>query len=523
MSDMTQMYDVVVVGGGAAGLSGALALGRARRSVLVIDSGSPRNAPASHVHNYLGREGTPPSELLAIGREEVAGYGVEFLSGEALVAERLPDDAYRVVCADGTAVAARRLLVTTGLTDELPPVEGLAERWGREVLHCPYCHGWEVRDAAIGVIAVSPMAVHQALLWRQWSEDVTLFLHQGPEPSDEEYEQLAARGIAVVDGEVAGLETAGDRLAGVRLADGRVVERSAVVVQPRFTARSGLLESLGLRPVPLEAGGHTLGSYVEADPTGLTAAAGVWVAGNVTGLMDQVIGAAAAGLKAGAAINGDLVQEDTRRAVEARNAPSGAQLWDDRYRESDRIWSGNPNDVLVREAGELKPGRALDLGCGEGADAVWLARRGWQVTATDISRVALARAAEHAAEAGVADRVDWRFHDLGVSFPEGEYDLVSAHYLHSMGDLPRERILHRAARAVAPGGVLLIVGHAGFPAWDHHHAAMHFPTPTEVLASLELPEGEWEVLLSEEFERVQNDPDGNPTTRTDNALKLRRR
>ncbi|MFD4901164.1 SAM-dependent methyltransferase [Streptomyces sp. NPDC058411] len=199
-----------------------------------------------------------------------------------------------------------------------------------------------------------------------------------------------------------------------------------------------------------------------------------------------------------------------------------AEMWDDRYRESDRIWSGNPNVVLVREVEDLKPGRALDLGCGEGADAVWLARTGWQVTATDISRVALERAAVHAADAGVADRVDWQWHDLGASFPEGEYDLVSAQFLHSMGDLPREEILRRAAGAVAPGGVLLVVGHAGFPSWEHDHPDMELPTTDEVLASLELPEGEWEVLLSEEHERIQNDPDGNPTTRTDNALKVRR-
>ncbi|MFF4247778.1 SAM-dependent methyltransferase [Streptomyces sp. NPDC001822] len=199
-----------------------------------------------------------------------------------------------------------------------------------------------------------------------------------------------------------------------------------------------------------------------------------------------------------------------------------AEMWDDRYRESDRIWSGKPNTVLVREVEDLKPGRALDLGCGEGADAVWLARGGWQVTATDISRVALERAAVHAADAGVADRVDWQWHDLGATFPAGEYDLVSAQFLHSMGDLPRERILRRAAEAVAPGGVLLIVGHAGFPSWDHGHADMELPTTDEVLASLELPDGQWEVLLSGEHERVQNDPDGNPTTRTDNALKVRR-
>ena len=214
---------------------------------------------------------------------------------------------------------------------------------------------------------------------------------------------------------------------------------------------------------------------------------------------------------------------DASDAFDASDA-SDAELWDDRYRESDRIWSGNPNVVFVREVKDLKPGRALDLGCGEGADAVWLARQGWQVTATDISRVALDRAAAHAAEAGVSDRVDWQWYDLGVTFPEGEYDLVSAQFLHSMGTLPRERILRRAAGAVAPGGVLLVVGHGGFPAWEHdHHPEIHFPSTDEVLASLELPEGTWDVLLSEEHERIQNDPEGRPTTRTDNALKLRHR
>ncbi|WP_406092164.1 NAD(P)/FAD-dependent oxidoreductase [Streptomyces sp. NBC_01013] len=326
MSDMTQTYDVVVIGGGAAGLAGALALSRARRSVRVIDAGSPRNAPASHVHNYLGREGTPPSELAAVGRKEAAQYGAEIVEGVVTSAEKLPGGAgFRVVQGDGTAVTARRLLVTTGLVDELPPIPGLAERWGQDVLHCPYCHGWEVRDAAIGIVALTPMAVHQALLWRQWSADVTLFLHTGAEPGDEEYEQLAARGIAVVDGEVTGLEVSGDRLTGVRLAGGRVVPREAVVVQPRFTARSGVLDGLGLYGTPLEMGGLTLGTYIAGDPTGATEVPGVWVAGNVASLMEQVIGSAAAGLKAGAAINADLVAEDTRRAVEARRAPFSAE------------------------------------------------------------------------------------------------------------------------------------------------------------------------------------------------------
>lgn len=320
-----QRYDVVIVGGGAAGLSGALALGRARRSVLVIDAGEPRNAPASHVHNYLGRESTPPGELLAIGRGEAAGYGAEIVEGRVASAERLPESAdgeegFRVVTEDGRSVEARRLLVTTGLVDELPPVPGLAERWGREVLHCPYCHGHEVADRPIGVLATGPLAVHQALMWRQWSDDVTLFLHTGPEPTEEEYEQLAARDVAVVDGEVTGLEVADDRFTGVTLASGRVVPREALVVQARFVARSAVLESLGLKPVAQEMGGAVIGSYIPTDPTGATEVPGVWAAGNVTRLTEQVIGAAAAGLMAGGAVNGDLITEDTRLAVAARRA-----------------------------------------------------------------------------------------------------------------------------------------------------------------------------------------------------------
>ncbi|MEU2402919.1 NAD(P)/FAD-dependent oxidoreductase [Streptomyces rubiginosohelvolus] len=320
-----QRYDVVIVGGGAAGLSGALALGRARRSVLVIDAGEPRNAPASHVHNYLGRESTPPGELLAIGRGEAAGYGAVIVEGRVASAERLPESGegeqgFRVVTEDGRSVEARRLLVTTGLVDELPPVPGLAARWGREVLHCPYCHGHEVADRPIGMLATGPLAVHQALMWRQWSDDVTLFLHTGPEPTEEEYEQLAARGVAVVDGEVTGLEVTDDRFTGVRLVSGRVVPREALVVQARFVARSAVLESLGLKPVAQEMGGVVIGSYIPTDPTGATEVPGVWAAGNVTRLTEQVIGAAAAGLIAGGAVNGDLITEDTRLAVAARRA-----------------------------------------------------------------------------------------------------------------------------------------------------------------------------------------------------------
>ncbi|WP_420709916.1 NAD(P)/FAD-dependent oxidoreductase [Streptomyces sp. NRRL B-1347] len=321
---LNDSYDVVVVGGGAAGLNGALMLARARRSVAVLDAGAPRNAPADGVHGLLAREGMPPAELLARGRAEVRGYGAHVASATVTAATR--DGAgFEVALADGRTVRARRLLVATGLVDELPDVPGLRERWGRDVLHCPYCHGWEVRDRAVGVLASGPMAVHQALLFRQLSDDVTFFTHTAAPLSDEDAERLAARGIRVVDGEVAGLEIAADRLVGVRLRDGTAVAREALAVSTRVVARAGFLSALGLRATEHPLG---IGAYVSCDATGRTEVPGVWVAGNVTDLSAQVGGAAAAGAAAGAQINADLVTEDTRLAVEARRngSPAGAVL-----------------------------------------------------------------------------------------------------------------------------------------------------------------------------------------------------
>jgi thioredoxin reductase len=315
-----ERYDVVVVGGGAAGLSGAVALSRARRSVLVVDAGEPRNAPAGHVHNYLGREGSTPADLLAAGRAEVEGYGGEVVSGTVTTARRREDGDFALELADGRSVRARRLLVATGLVDELPDVPGVAERWGRDVLHCPYCHGWEVRDQAVGILATNPMSAHQALLWRQWTTDVTLFLHTAPPLDADQLKQLAARGIRVVEGEVAALEVADDVLTGVRLRSGEVVAREAMVVAPRFTARVGVLASLGLAAVEQEMGGYVVGSAVPSDANGATAVPGVWLAGNVTDLKSQVIISAGAGLNAAAALNFDLVDEDVRLALDA-NGP----------------------------------------------------------------------------------------------------------------------------------------------------------------------------------------------------------
>ncbi len=313
-----QPWDVVIIGGGPAGLSAALSLGRVRRSVLVIDAGEPRNAPAVRVgaHGILGREGISPLELLRLGRDEVLAYGVR-VADARVAGGRRDGDGFSVVTDDGEQVRARRVLVTTGLTDELPDVPGLAERWGHDVLHCVYCHGWEVRDTAIGVLG----SFHQALLFRQMSHDVTLFRHTGTELSDEQWEQLAGLGVAVADGEVTGLHIDDeDRLAGVRLASGNLVPVRNLVVAPRFVARAGFLDGLGLSVLEHPSG---TGEQVRVDPSGFTGVEGVWAAGNVADVFAGVPAAAAAGVTAAAAMHMDLLMADAKVAAAARTVDAG--------------------------------------------------------------------------------------------------------------------------------------------------------------------------------------------------------
>jgi thioredoxin reductase len=165
-------YDVAVIGGGAAGLSAALVLSRARRRVLVVDAGSPRNAPAAHMHGFLSRDGLPPAELGAIGRDEVKNYSAVIVTGTVTALVPNGSTGFWVLLAGGQRIPARRLLVTTGLRDELPDIPGLRERWARDVLHCPYCHGYEVRDRQLGVIGGGPGAVRYAQIVRQWTHDL---------------------------------------------------------------------------------------------------------------------------------------------------------------------------------------------------------------------------------------------------------------------------------------------------------------------------------------------------------------
>jgi SAM-dependent methyltransferase len=200
------------------------------------------------------------------------------------------------------------------------------------------------------------------------------------------------------------------------------------------------------------------------------------------------------------------------------------EYWEEHYGERDRIWSGRVNVQLAAVARDLAPGRALDLGCGEGGDAVWLVEQGWHVVAVDVSETALARAGAEAGARGVLDRIDFQHHDLSDSFPAGSFDLASAQFLHSTVRLERPQILRNAASAVAPGGLLVIVDHAAPPPFSkkvpHDHP---FPSPEEVLAELDLPAAEWERVRVEVVDRDGTDPDGQPFIWRDNVMVLRRR
>jgi thioredoxin reductase len=298
-------YDVLIIGGGAAGLSAALVLARARRNVLVVDAGTPRNGPATHLHGYLSRDGLPPHALLELGRDEVRRYGGNFLD-DRVTATALGPSGFSVSLASEQRISARRLLLTTGLRDELPEVPGLRDRWARDVLHCPYCHGYEVRDQQLGVLGGSPGAVRYAQIVRQWTQDLTYFTPPGTLTPTERAE-LAARAIKVVEGNIAQLVVESDQLRGVKLDKGRLVPLDALFVPPRLVPNNELLRSLGCA---VDDNG-----WAVADGTGRTSISGVWAAGNLVDPRAQLITAAGAGSAAAIALNADLVEDDVRDAV----------------------------------------------------------------------------------------------------------------------------------------------------------------------------------------------------------------
>lgn len=483
--------DVLVIGGGAGGLAAALVLARSRRDVVLIDAGEPRNAPADAVHNYLGREGTPPAELTAIGREEVQRYGARVVDGrvvEAVAAGDGPAPRFDVRLDDGSALSARRIVLATGVRDELPDVPGLAERWGRDVLHCPYCHGWEVQDRRIGVLATNAAALHQVGLFRQLSDHVCLLV-QDVELGHRDRARLRAMNVPVVEGAVTAVHTEDDALVGVTVGGERLA-LDAVVVASFPDASHPVAEALGVPTHDMSRGDLVMARALTADAmTGATTVPGVVVVGNAANPMGTTIAASANGTQVGAMVNAELVEEDTALAVQAwRTEQNEPGPWDERY--ADHVWSSNVNPRLPERVSSLAPGRALDVGCGEGADVLWLAGRGWDATGMDFSAVGLERAALHAAEAGVEDRTHWRQEDVRSWEPDGTWDLVVSHYLHLADDAMADAV-GRLAGAVAPGGTLLVVLHhpddvLGTPGPDG------FPAP-ELVEAVRSTDGDWEV------------------------------
>lgn len=513
-------WDAVVIGGSIAGLSAAQMLGRARRATLVVDAGAPRNRFAGHMHGVLGHDGTRPADLLTRGRTEVQRYGVELREGR-VVGVRENADGLEVRLADGDVLTARAVIIATGVVDRLPEIEGLADRWGRDVLHCPYCHGYdEVAGRRLGVVATSPASVHQIELVRQWSDDVTAFVSLAGPLDEATHAGLVARGIRVVSTPVRSLVSDGDTLTAITTVDGEQYALDAVFVAPAPELDLGFAAGLDL------ARGDLPGSPLLVDATGATSHPRVWAAGNVVAPSGNVPLSMGSGSMAGAGVNAALVADDTSRAVAARRDERNAG-WEARYAEVDGFWSGRVNATVAAVAAPLEPGTALDVGCGEGGDAIWLAERGWSVTGIDVSATAVRRAAAAALARGLdGERVRFAEVDAVDALPDGAFDLVTASFLHSWErDFPRLQVLRAAAGRVAPGGHLLVVSHVAPPPWVRElpPEAPILRDPREELTLLALPEDEWAIVIVENRPRDIEDPDGKAATIDDGVLLLRRR
>ncbi|MEU9361475.1 bifunctional NAD(P)/FAD-dependent oxidoreductase/class I SAM-dependent methyltransferase [Streptomyces sp. NPDC048301] len=500
---MERHCDVAVIGGSAAGLAAALQLSRQRRGVVVVDDGTPRNAPAAHMHGYLGHEGAAPGELMEIGRAEVRSYGGEVLTGRVLGVHRRDDGRFRLDLTGGHTLVARRVLAATGLSDELPAIDGLAEQWGRGAVHCPFCHGFEVRDQRLVQIVTHPLGLHPTPLFRHLTDRLTVVLHDPTGVDETAVDALAASGVTVERTEVRRVRTGPDgEVSGVELGDGRVLEADSVVVGSRFRARADVLAGVGLTTTAHPTGA---GDVLAVDPRGETAVPGIYAAGNVTDPSLQVLPSAAQGSQVGAMIAFSLADEDLRAAVRR----SGEEAdWDHRYGGTERAWSGNPNGTLVNEATALAPGRALDVGTGEGADALWLAEHGWKVTATDISGNALDRVRSEAEHRGLAVTLVRSDANDPAPFGTDTFDLVSLQY-GSFKRTPDRRALHSLLAAVAPGGTLLVVHHDLGPLRDPVDVATEtrmydpeaFVGVDEIAAALAADPGTWQVETHDTRER----------------------
>jgi thioredoxin reductase len=299
-------WDCVVVGGGAAGLSAALVLGRARRRTLVVDAGAQSNLPAHGIGGLLGHDGRPPAELYATGRAELAAYPtVDVRKGE-IVRGGSDGPGFAFELADGTRAAARRVLLATGMEYRMPDIRGLAELWGRSAFHCPFCHGWEARDQPLAVLATGERAVHMGLMLRGWTDDIVV-LTDGTPVDATHGEQLAAAGVSIDLRAVAEFNSEAGELAAVTFTDGERLARRGVLVATLLRQRSGLGVQLGVATAPT---GPVAENAVAVDAFCRTSVPGVFAAGDVSAQMPQVTAAVSTGALAGAAIVQSLLADD---------------------------------------------------------------------------------------------------------------------------------------------------------------------------------------------------------------------
>lgn len=296
-----QVLDAVVVGGSFAGLSAAMQLARARRRILLVDGGRPRNRFARASHGFLGQDGRAPADIVQTARAQVLAYPTAAFRADEAVHARQEDGAFTLEMASGDTVRARRLVLATGIVDDLPDVPGLRERWGRTVLHCPYCHGYEVADGRLGILATSEMDVHKALLIPDWSTDVTLFTNGVITPDEEQRAQLASRGVRIETRQVEALLGDAPALAGIRLRDGETVPVDAVFVGSRTRMASPLAEQLGCE---LEDG--PFGPVIRTDARKETTVPFVFAAGDAARSMHNATFASADGVQAGASAHQSL-------------------------------------------------------------------------------------------------------------------------------------------------------------------------------------------------------------------------
>jgi thioredoxin reductase len=301
MKRMDTHYDVIVIGGSFAGLSAAMQLARARRRVLVLDSRRPRNRFASHAHGFLGQDGKAPGEIIDEATAQLTAYPTAHVAiGEACMAKRV-DDRFIVTQSSGSSSSAARLILATGIRDELPALPGLEERWGVSALHCPYCHGYEVADKRLGVLATHSLSIHQAMLVPDWGP-TTWFTQGIVDPSAEESALLEARNVRIERKPV--VEVLGDapNMTGLRLADGRVVEIDALFLGPRTQMASPLAEQLGCA-----FDESPIGPVIRVDEWKQTTVPGVFAAGDAASAWSNATFASAAGVAAGVAAHRSLI------------------------------------------------------------------------------------------------------------------------------------------------------------------------------------------------------------------------